>query len=93
MKVQCFKCNFIGHESQFESHKNVDEDGIKCIDVYCPKCGELTIIEHIDVKSLCIEAKELIIKKLPPIDFGEDKEVERLYEILETIENSYDGKD
>lgn len=45
--------------------------------------GSLPLTE---VQDLIKEAKELVVRLLPPIDYGENQYADRLYEILETIE-------
>lgn len=37
------------------------------------------------LEELCNEAKELVVRLLPPIDYGENQYADRLYEILESI--------
>ena len=41
-----------------------------------------------EIQELCKEAKELVVKLLPPEEYGEDYNADRLYEILETIEGN-----
>lgn len=45
--------------------------------------GSLPLTE---VQELIKEAKDLVVRLLPPIDYGENQYADRLYEILETIE-------